>query len=99
MWSRSRTRIWSHSPSARRNFSTSSRNVARSLSFNGLSGAESGAHLHGPAGPTANGPLIATLPDGHPVNFPITLTVAQANALDMALRSARERNGHKRACI
>jgi hypothetical protein len=52
-----------------------------SLSFNGLSGAESGAHLHGPAGPTANAPSIATLPDGQPANFPITLTLAQANAL------------------
>src|SRR5688572_4929980 len=52
-----------------------------SLSFTGLSSAETVAHLHGPAAANANGPIIATLPNGQLVNFPITLTVAQAQQL------------------
>jgi aldose sugar dehydrogenase len=56
-------------------------NASVSLSFNGLSSAETSAHVHGPADANANGPAIATLPNGQVVNFPITLTAAQANAL------------------
>jgi hypothetical protein len=52
-----------------------------SLSFNGLSSAETAAHLHGPAPANANAPSIANLPNGQFANFPITLTVAQANDL------------------
>jgi hypothetical protein len=52
-----------------------------SVSFTGLSSAESAAHLHGPAAPNANAPSIATLPNGQFVNFQIPLTVAQAKAL------------------
>ncbi|HEX5701912.1 MAG TPA: CHRD domain-containing protein [Pyrinomonadaceae bacterium] len=52
-----------------------------SLSFTGLSSAETVAHLHGPAATNANGPIIATLPNGQVVNFPITLTLAQAQQL------------------
>ena len=56
-------------------------NTAVSLSFNGLSSAESAAHFHSPADANANAPAFVTLPTGQVVNFPITLTVAQANDL------------------
>jgi uncharacterized repeat protein (TIGR01451 family) len=52
-----------------------------SLSFSGLSSAETSAHLHGPVAATANGPIIATLPMGQFANSPITLSTAEANAL------------------
>src|SRR5262245_7067477 len=56
-----------------------------SLSFNNLSSAETSAHIHGPAAAGANAPAIATLPNGQVVNFPITLTAAQANDLSGGL--------------
>jgi hypothetical protein len=56
-------------------------NTAVSLSFNGLSSAESAAHFHSPADANANAPAFVTMPTGQVVNFPITLTVAQANDL------------------
>ncbi len=56
-------------------------NTAVSLSFNGLSSAESAAHLHSPADANANAPAFVTLPNGQVVNFPMTLTVAQSNDL------------------
>lgn len=52
-----------------------------SLSFTGLSSAQTVAHLHGPATASTNAPIIATLPNGQLVNFPITLTTAQAQQL------------------
>jgi uncharacterized repeat protein (TIGR01451 family) len=52
-----------------------------SMSFTGLGSAETSAHLHGPAGPAANAPSIATFPNGQFVDFQMPLTVAQAQAL------------------
>jgi aldose sugar dehydrogenase len=52
-----------------------------SLSLNGLSSAETAAHLHGPASAGTNAPAISTMPAGSFVNFPISLTAAQANDL------------------
>ncbi|HSQ24156.1 MAG TPA: CHRD domain-containing protein, partial [Pyrinomonadaceae bacterium] len=56
-----------------------------SLSFNNLTSSETSAHLHGPALAGSNAPVIATLPNGQVVNFPITLTAAQANDLSGGL--------------
>ncbi|HEX3083429.1 MAG TPA: CHRD domain-containing protein, partial [Pyrinomonadaceae bacterium] len=57
-----------------------------SMSFSGLSSAETAAHLHGPAAANANAPSIANFPNGQFVNFPIALTVAQANDLSNGLQ-------------
>jgi hypothetical protein len=57
-----------------------------SMSFSGLSSAETAAHLHGPAAANANAPSIANLPNGQFVNFPIGLNVAQANDLSNGLQ-------------
>jgi hypothetical protein len=57
-----------------------------SMSFSGLSSAETAAHLHGPAAANANAPSIANFPNGQFVNFPIGLTVAQANDLSNGLQ-------------
>jgi len=43
--------------------------VSLSLSFNGLTSPETEAHLHGPAGPGSNAPVIFTLPAGKVVDF------------------------------
>jgi uncharacterized repeat protein (TIGR01451 family) len=61
-------------------------NASVSLSLNGLGSAETVAHIHGPATATANAPSIANLPNGQFVDFPITLTVAQANDLSGGLQ-------------
>jgi uncharacterized repeat protein (TIGR01451 family) len=63
-------------------------NALVSLSFNGLSSAETSAHLHGPAAVSANAPAIVDLPTGQVVDFPITLTVSQANDLANGLQYA-----------
>lgn len=44
-----------------------------SLYLNGLASAETDAHIHGPADPAANGPVIVTLPSGEILNFQIHL--------------------------
>lgn len=51
--------------------------VAVSLSFSGLTSAETEAHLHGPAAADANAPAIVTLPSGQFVNFQTPLTNQQ----------------------
>jgi len=51
--------------------------VSASLYFNGLTSAETEAHLHGPAAAGANGPVIATLPNGQFVNFQTPLSNPQ----------------------
>jgi uncharacterized repeat protein (TIGR01451 family) len=56
-------------------------NASVSLSFNGLSSAETAAQLHGPADPGANAPVLVDLPNGQVVNFPIALTPALLNGL------------------
>jgi|GEM_PF-260838 len=77
-------------------------NTAVSLSFNGLSSAESAAHLHSPADANANAPAFVTLPGGQVVNFPVTLTVTQSNDLGggrmyVDLHTANFPNGEIRA--
>jgi hypothetical protein len=61
-------------------------NASVSLSFNGLTSAETTAHLHGPAATNANAPAFVNLPNGQVVNFPITLTPAQLNDLGGGLQ-------------
>jgi hypothetical protein len=73
-----------------------------SLSFNGLSSAETAAHLHGPAASNASAPLIADFPNGQFVNFPIAMTPAQARDLSGGLQyvdvhTANFTNGEIRA--
>jgi uncharacterized protein (TIGR03118 family) len=51
--------------------------VAVSLSFSGLTSAETEAHVHGPAAADANAPAIVTLPSGQFVNFQTPLTNQQ----------------------
>ena len=77
-------------------------NTRVSLSFNNLSSSQTSAHLHGPALAGSNAPIIATLPNGQLVNFPITLTAAQANDLSAGLlyvdvHTANSPNGEIRA--
>jgi hypothetical protein len=55
----------------RRKLDLSSESV--SLYLNGLSSAETDAHIHGPADPGANAAVIVTLPGGELVNFQIHL--------------------------
>ncbi|PWT79441.1 MAG: TIGR03118 family protein [Acidobacteria bacterium] len=47
------------------------------LSFSGLTSAQTGAHIHGPADPGVNAPIIFPLPNGQVTNFAITPTAAQ----------------------
>ncbi|HEY6121009.1 MAG TPA: CHRD domain-containing protein, partial [Pyrinomonadaceae bacterium] len=47
------------------------------LSFSGLTSAQTAAHIHGPADPGVNGPILFPLPNGQVTNFVITLTAAQ----------------------
>jgi hypothetical protein len=51
--------------------------VSLSLYLNGLTNAETAAHLHGPATTSENGGIIATLPTGEFVNFQTSLTASQ----------------------
>ena len=51
--------------------------VSVSLYFNGLTSAETEAHLHGPAAAGSNGPPIVTLPNGQFANFQTTLSNPQ----------------------
>jgi uncharacterized repeat protein (TIGR01451 family) len=52
-----------------------------SLNFSGLSSAQTAAHIHGPATPGVNGPVLFPLPNGQFSDFPISLTPAQAEDL------------------
>src|SRR5215831_13318581 len=61
-------------------------NASVSLSFNGLTSAETSAHLHGPAAATATAPAIVDLPNGQVVNFPIVLTGGQLTDLGNGLQ-------------
>lgn len=51
--------------------------VSASVYFNGLTSAETEAHLHGPAAAGANGAVIVTLPNGQFVDFQTPLSNAQ----------------------
>jgi hypothetical protein len=55
--------------------------VSVSLSLNGLSSAQTSAHVHGPAGANANGDIIGTLPNGDFLDFKVPFTIPQFNAL------------------
>jgi uncharacterized protein (TIGR03118 family) len=52
--------------------------VSVSLSFNGLTSAETEAHLHGPADAGSNAPIIVTLPAGQLVDFHTSLGDGQS---------------------
>ena len=52
-----------------------------SVSFRGLSSAPIAIHLHGPAAPGTEGPVITVMPTEQFGNFQITLTIAQLNML------------------
>ncbi len=53
-----------------------------SLSFSGLSSAQTAAHIHGPADPGVNAPIIFPLPNGQVSNFMIALTSGQLADLE-----------------
>jgi uncharacterized protein (TIGR03118 family) len=48
-----------------------------SLSFSGLSSPQTAAHIHGPADPGVNAPVIFPLPNGQVTDFTINLTSGQ----------------------
>lgn len=52
-----------------------------SVNFSGLSSAETGKHIHGPAAPGSNAPIIFPLPAGQVNNFDIALSPAQVQQL------------------
>ena len=51
------------------------------LNFNGLSSAETAAHIHGPAAPGSAGPILFPLPNGNFTDFLITLSAADVQNL------------------
>jgi Domain of unknown function (DUF4394)/CHRD domain/Calx-beta domain/Domain of unknown function (DUF4214) len=59
--------------------------VAVSLSFSGLTSAETEAHIHGPAAADANAPAIVTLPSGQFVDFQTPLTNPQLRDLSRGM--------------
>ncbi|HEX6718921.1 MAG TPA: PQQ-dependent sugar dehydrogenase [Pyrinomonadaceae bacterium] len=56
-----------------------------SLTFSGLSSAQTDAHIHGPAGPGVSAPAIFPLPQGQVSDFSITLTASQVQDLKNGL--------------
>ena len=56
-----------------------------SLAFNGLSSAQTDAHIHGPAGPGVSAPVIFPLPQGQLSDLAITLTPSQVQDLKNGL--------------
>jgi aldose sugar dehydrogenase len=56
-----------------------------SLTFSGLSSAQTDAHIHGPAGPGVSAPAIFPLPQGQVSDFAITLTPSQVQDLKNGL--------------
>ncbi|MEP6570818.1 MAG: PQQ-dependent sugar dehydrogenase [Acidobacteriota bacterium] len=56
-----------------------------SLSFSGLSGAETAAHIHGPAAPGSPGPILFPLPNGNFTDFLISPTPADVQNLKNGL--------------
>jgi uncharacterized protein (TIGR03118 family) len=55
----------------------SSNTISVSLSFNGLTSAETAAHIHGPADASNTGPVIVTLPNGQLFDFQSSLSNSQ----------------------
>jgi hypothetical protein len=62
-------------------YDTLSGALSFALSVFGLQGTETAAHIHGPAGPGANGPIVFTLPLGSPVSGMLMLTPSQGAEL------------------
>ena len=56
--------------------------VDYSISFGGFAGAETAAHIHGPAARGQVGPILFTLPAGSPKEGALTLTSEQLAALN-----------------
>lgn len=56
-------------------------NITVSLFFSGLSGTQTAAHIHGPAIPGVNAPVLFPLPVGQVTNANFTLTPAQVSTL------------------
>lgn len=56
-----------------------------SLTFNGLSSAQTDAHIHGPAAPAASAPPLFPLPLGQVSDFSISLTPAEVQDLKNGL--------------
>ncbi len=56
-----------------------------SLTFSGLSSAETAAHIHGPAAPGVSGPVLFPLPQGEFSDFEILLTPADVQNLKNGL--------------
>lgn len=52
-----------------------------SLQFSGLSGAQTQAHIHGPANLTSNAPVVFPLPLGQIADFFVAITSSQLGAL------------------
>ena len=55
------------------------------LNFRGLSSQQTDAHIHGPAAPGVNGPIVFPLPPGQFSDFQINLTQAQVQDLKSGL--------------
>lgn len=55
------------------------------LSFRGLSSQQTDAHIHGPAAPGGNGPVVFPLPSGQVSDFQINLTPGQIQDLKSGL--------------
>src|SRR2546427_4820229 len=56
-----------------------------SLSFNGLSSAESVAHIHGPAAPGVTAPVLFPLPQGEFSDFEVPLSATDVQNLKSGL--------------
>lgn len=56
-------------------------NISVSLNFSGLLAAQTAAHIHGPAAPGVNGPIVFPLPLGQITNAVFAVTPAQVNTL------------------
>lgn len=55
--------------------------ITVSLNFSGLLAAQTAAHIHGPAAPGVNGPIVFPLPLGQVSNAVFAITPAQAASL------------------
>jgi len=60
---------------------TEETNALVALNFSGLSSAQTAAHIHGPAPPGTNAPVLFPLPDGQVTDFQIALTPTQVQDL------------------
>ncbi|HEX8189252.1 MAG TPA: CHRD domain-containing protein [Pyrinomonadaceae bacterium] len=65
----------------RRRFTGGSPDAAVSLYLNNLSSPVTAVHIHGPAAPGAEAPVVITLPPGELADFQITFTQEQLNQL------------------